>query len=121
MSASCGRGGVAALTFFDLFTGPAGGDFRFPFAGGSTGIGISHISARPSCTSTTTGDGSLLCNRGVLAALGFETVTLAWLPGLDADLGIDWHMSVPRLTPVDRRRDFAFGLSGRDGGGDGPF
>jgi hypothetical protein len=114
LSACCARGGVVALAFFDLFTGLTGGDFRFAFTERVSETGKSSISAGAS-------SGSLLCKRDVLAELGFEIVALASLLALDAGLGIDWHISVARLTPVERRNDFAFGLGFGDGGGEGCF
>jgi hypothetical protein len=48
-------------------------------------------------------------------------VALASPPALDAGLGIDWHINVARLTPVERRNDFGFGFGFGDGGGEGCF
>jgi hypothetical protein len=99
-----------------------GGDFRFPLTGGKDfEIEESSVSAYASITPDMMGDGSLLRNTDDFVVWGFDTGALASLPALDAGLGIDWHINVARLTPVERRNDFAFGLGGGDGGGEGLF
>jgi hypothetical protein len=111
-----------ALAFFSLFPVSVGGDFRFPLTGGDclemTGLSLP---TRVPCTPDRVGDGSLLRGCDVLVLLGFDTRAFASIPALEAGLGIDWHISVARLTPAERRSDLAFGFGGRDGGGEGCF
>jgi hypothetical protein len=64
-------------------------------------------------------DGSLLRGCDSFVLVGFEAGALAWVPALEAGLGIDWHISVARFTPAESRNDFALGFGGGDGGGEG--
>jgi len=106
--------GVVTLACLASTSGSTPGVFRLSL--GTAGLEVDTYLLPGS---RTVGDGSLLASLDVLVTPGREPEALGSLPALEAGLGIDWQSKVPRLTPVESRSDFAFGLRGGEGFGDG--
>lgn len=120
ISSDDSRADEGVLAFFGTTLDSASGSFRFLFGGGE----VREFDKTSACevfplALGNVGDGSLVTIRDVLVTLAFDKEALDSLLALGAGCGIDWQSSVARLTPADKRKDFALGLRGGDGGGDG--
>lgn len=103
------------MAFFDLDM-PTSGGFCFLFKAGEFLEGPTPCPTSSSSCSRIVGEGSLLARRDGLVVTDLAYDAVGSLPILEEDLGIDWQSNVARLTPVDNRRDLAFGLGGERGG-----
>jgi hypothetical protein len=116
MSSDDSRADEGAIAFFGTTLDSTPGSFRFFFGGEfdkTSACEVFLLALEKVC------DGSLVTIRDVLVTLALDTEALDSLLVLGAGCGIDWQSSVARLTPADKRKDFALGLGGGDGGGDG--